>query len=338
MTTKEAIPKLTEKKDLSRDEAKQVFNEIMDGVAEPALIAGFLTAMRMKGETVDEITGAALSMREHALKMRVPKTKALDTCGTGGDGMRTFNISTIAAFVACGAGAVVAKHGNKAVSSRCGSADLLSELGVNIEAGADIVERCIDEIGIGFLFAPMWHGAMRHALPVRRAMGIRTIFNILGPLTNPAGATHQLLGVYSSELTAKLASVLKNLGSAHALVVHGEDGLDEVTTSGKTKISELKDGAIKEYEVSPSDFGLKIQKPEELQGGDAAHNAKLALAILNDEKLPQRGVTVLNAACAIYASDLSRDIKEGMKMAEDSLSSKKALEKLKLLIKHTNIR
>lgn len=338
MKTKEAIAKVIDGMDLMRDEAKGVFDEIMDGAAAPELIASFLTVLRMKGETVDEITGAALSMRSHAVKINVDKKNLLDTCGTGGDGKHTFNISTIAAFVASGAGAKVAKHGNKAVSSKCGSADLLSQLGVNIEAEVSIVERCIAEVGIGFLFAPLFHGAMRYALPVRRALGIRTIFNVLGPLTNPAGAAHQLLGVYSEALTDKLAEVLKNLGSSHALIVHGKDGLDEVTTADETIVSELKGGAIKSYEISPSQFGLKMQKGSQLEGMDASYNAKLALAILNNESIPQRDVVILNAGCAIYAADLSRDIKEGMKLAEESLSSKRAFEKLNLLIKYTNAR
>lgn len=333
---KEAIAKVIQRIDLSQAEATQVMEEIMTGQATPAQIASFLTALRSKGETVNEITGAALVMRQHARKIKVGQATVVDTCGTGGDQSHTFNISTVSAFVVCGAGLTVAKHGNVSVSSRCGSADLLRALGVNIDVGPEVVEECLAKIGIGFLFAPLLHKAMKFATPVRKEIGIRTIFNILGPLTNPAEAGHQLLGVYDLGLTEPLARVLGNLGSKHSLVVHGMDGLDEISITTETQVSELMGGEVKTYRIRPEDFGISRAKTKDLQGGEEATNKKIARDILNGRPGPQRDVVLLNAGCAIYAGDLSEDIKEGIELARRSIDSGKALEKLQLLKEYTN--
>lgn len=333
---KEAIAKVVEKKDLTEDEMIATMREIMEGEATQAQIASFITALRMKGETVEEITGAARVMREKALKVKTRASVVVDTCGTGGDESFTFNISTAAAFVAAGAGLTVAKHGNRSVSSKSGSADVLRSLGVNIEAEVERVEECLDAIGIGFLFAPMMHGAMKHAIGPRREIGIRTIFNILGPLTNPAGAKYQVLGVYRSELTEMLANVLKNLGSIRAFVVSGNDGLDEITLTAETKVSELKDGVVNTYYIKPEDFGMKPCKLFELQGGDPDDNARIIREILKGEKGAKRDVVVLNAAAAITASGKANDFKDGIKSAEESIDSGKALEKLERHIEITN--
>ncbi|MFH1407283.1 MAG: anthranilate phosphoribosyltransferase [Candidatus Omnitrophota bacterium] len=335
---KETITKLLEKKDLSESEMHDAMQEIMSGGATPAQIASFLTVLRIKGESVDEISAAAEVMRNFATKIRVKNPAVLDTCGTGGDGAGTFNVSTLAALVSAGAGAVVAKHGNRCVSSKCGSADLLEALGVNIQLKPEDVEKSIEQIGIGFLFAQLLHGAMRYAAPVRREMGIRTIFNILGPLTNPASAAHQLLGVYSKTLVSTLAKVLKNLGAKHALVVHGSDGLDEVTTTGATHICELKKGSIKNYKLSPSEFGIKKAKPKDIAGGDAAYNAALAKEVLKGKKGPARDIVVLNSGCALYAADMAKTIKEGIKQAAHSIDSGNAMDKLNKLIEFSKSR
>jgi len=335
---KEAIGKIVKGKDLSREEMKDSFGAIMSGEAKEAEIAAFITALRMKGETADEITGGAEIMRKFATQVKTKHKKVLDTCGTGGDGAGTFNISTISAFVACGAGVAVAKHGNRSVSSKCGSADLLKELGVNIEVGVETVEKCLDEIGIGFLFAPLLHGAMKYATPVRRQIGIRTVFNILGPLTNPAGATNQLLGVYDKKLAEPLANVLKNLGSSHALVVHGLDGLDEVTTTSKTFVAEVKGGSVKAYELNPEAFGISKSKMKDLTGGDAGLNAKIALDVLAGKKGPHLDIVLLNSGCAIYAADKAKSVKESIELARASISSGKAAEKLNKLKEATNKR
>jgi len=333
---KEAIAKLVKGEDLSKNEIELAMEEIMTGQALPTQIAAFLTAMRIKGETIDEIVGAAEIMRRHVTKIRTRHPVVLDTCGTGGDECHTFNVSTIAAFVVAGTGVIVAKHGNRNVSSGCGSADLLKALGVNIEAEEHIVSKCLDEIGIGFLFAPALHKAMRYAIGPRKEIGIRTIFNLLGPMTNPAGATHQLLGVYDSKLTKPIADALGRLGSKHALVVHGRDGLDEVTTTDKTQVSELKNGKIRTYEISPRDFGIKKAKPDDFEGGDPDENAKIAMDILSGGEGPKHDIVVLNAGCAIYAADKADSIKEGIKSAEESLESGAALGKLQLLKEATN--
>ncbi|MFQ5586950.1 MAG: anthranilate phosphoribosyltransferase, partial [Thermodesulfobacteriota bacterium] len=289
---RDAIAKVVISEDLTESEMIEVMNEIMTGGASPAQISAFITALRMKGETVAEITGAARVMREKATRIEVKAERVVDTCGTGGDESMTFNISTAAAFVAAGAGVVVAKHGNRSVSSKSGSADVLKALGVNIEAEVERLEECVREIGIGFLFAPLLHGAMKYAAPVRREIGIRTVFNILGPLTNPAGAHCQLLGVYDPLLTDMMAQVLNNLGSEHAFVVRGEDGLDEITLTGVTKITELKGGSIQSYTVKPEQFGFKRCRPEDLKGGDGSENAAIILNIFNGKEGPRRDVVL----------------------------------------------
>ncbi|MDD5545820.1 MAG: anthranilate phosphoribosyltransferase [Candidatus Omnitrophica bacterium] len=328
---REAIAKLVKCEDLSKNEIELAMEEMMTGQALPSQIAAFLTAMRIKGETIEEITGAAEIMRRHATKIKTRHPVVLDTCGTGGDECQTFNVSTITAFVTAGAGVIVAKHGNRSVSSKCGSADLLKALGVNIDAEEHTVSKCIDEAGIGFLFAPALHKAMQYAIGPRKEIGIRTIFNILGPMTNPAGATNQLLGVYDPGLTEPIAKALGRLGSKHALIVNGKDGLDEVTTTDRTRISELKDGKVKTYEISPRDFGIKKARPGDLKGGEPAENAKIAMDILSGEKGPKYDIVVLNAGCAIYAADKASSIKEGIKSAEESIESGMALGKLQEL-------
>jgi anthranilate phosphoribosyltransferase len=333
---KKAISMLIKGRDLTENEMIEVMNEVMTGEASPAQISAFITALRIKGETVPEITGAARVMREKATKINVKATRVVDTCGTGGDETMTFNISTAAAFVVAGAGVIVAKHGNRSVSSKCGSADVLKALGVNIEVKVERVERCLKEIGIGFLFAPMLHGAMKYAGPVRREIGIRTIFNILGPLTNPAGAHCQLLGVYDPLLTDIIAMVLNNLGSEHAFVVRGEDGLDEITLAAATKVTELKNKSVKTYHIKPEDFGFERCASEDLKGGNAEENARIILDIFNGMKGPQRDVVLLNAAAAIVAGGKVENLDEGVAVARGSLDQGLALEKLNALIEMTN--
>jgi len=334
---KEAIEKTAGGSDLSRQEMQAVMEQIMTGAVEVPDIVLFLTALRDKGEAIDEITGAATIMRKHATPIKCQRQEVLDTCGTGGDCSHTFNISTVSAFVAAGAGCVVAKHGNKSVSSKCGSADLLRELGVNIEADTATVERCVNEVGIGFLFAPLLHSAMKYAMPARKQIGTRTIFNILGPLTNPAGARHQLLGVFKKELAEPLVKALQNLGSEHALVVHGEDGLDEATTTAATFVAELKAGKVETYTINPGDFSIDMAKPDDLKGEDASCNAKIALSILGGEKGPKRDIVILNSALAIYAANAAGSIEEGVKKAQESIDSGAAKKKLELLVEASNV-
>ena len=327
----EALKKVIEFKDLNEEEAEAVMKEIMSGNAKPTQIAAILTALRMKGETIDEITAFAKIMREFSLKINPDVPKLLDTCGTGGDNLNTFNISTATAFVVS-VYVPVAKHGNKAVSSKSGSADVLEALGVNLNVPIERVKESIEKIGIGFLFAPNFHPAMKYATPVRRELGIRTVFNVLGPLTNPANANYQLMGVYDEALTEKLANVLKNLGLKGALVVHGS-GMDEITTIGKTKISELKNGEVKSYYIEPEDFGIKRAKLEDIKGGDAEENAKIIRNIFEGEEVgAKRDIVVLNAAFALYIAEEAKDVEEGIKLAEKSIDSGKALKKLEDLI------
>ncbi|MDD5382698.1 MAG: anthranilate phosphoribosyltransferase [Candidatus Margulisbacteria bacterium] len=332
----EAIKKIVEGKDLTREEAAMTMDTIMTGNATPSQIAAFITALRMKGETSDEITGCAEKMREHAVNIYPHHKNLVDTCGTGGDVAGTFNISTVSALVAAGAGVAIAKHGNRSVSSRCGSADVLEALGVKIDLEPKKVEACINEIGIGFIFAPNFHKAMRYAAPTRKEIGIRTIFNILGPLTNPARATAQVLGVFKSDLTELMAEVLKNLGVKQALIVHGLDGLDEISISDRTKIAHLKDGRIDNYLLAPEDLGIQKGKKEELSGGSASENAEIALEILKaEEKGPKKSVVLLNAAAAILVGDKAKDFKAGLKLAAESIDSGAAAKKLEELIKFT---
>ena len=330
---KNCINNLILGKDLTRSGMEQVMNEIMEGEATPAQIACFLTALRLKGETVPEITGGAAIMRQKVTKVISSYPFLVDTCGTGGDGAHTFNISTVSAFVAAGAGVIIAKHGNRSVSSKCGSADVLEELGVNIEAPVDVVGRCIDKVGIGFMYAPLLHKAMKHAIGPRREIGIRTIFNILGPLTNPAGAQGQVLGVFSKELTNVMANVLKNLGTKEAWVVHGADGLDEITTTGKTFVSRLKNENVEDIEIDPGDYGITICKKEDLVGGDKKENAQIVKDILGGLRGPKRDIVVLNAAASICCGQLAGDLAEGIKKANEAIDSGKAKEKLESLIR-----
>ena len=332
MNIQEAIAKVIEGEDLSRGEMTDVMNQIMSGEATDAQIGAFLIALRVKGECVDEIAGAASVMREKATPIATRHDVIVDTCGTGGDHSGTFNISTTAAFVAAGAGLCVAKHGNRAATSQSGSADVLSALGVNIEASPETVSRCLDDVGIGFLFAISLHGAMKYAIGPRREIGARTIFNALGPLSNPAGAKRQVVGVYSAALTETLAGVLGTLGSERAFVVHGSDGLDEMTLTGPTRVSELKNGSVSTYRVSPGDFGLAQAPADALKGGDADYNAEITRSILNGEEGPRRDIVLLNAAAAIVAGGKAGDLNEGVQTAAEVIDSGKALEKLEGLV------
>ncbi len=328
---KEAIGRLIEGRSLNMDEAASVMEEIMSGEATPAQFGAFVTALRLKGETVSEITGLAKIMRAKAVPVKT-SGPVVDTCGTGGDGAGTFNISTAAAFVVAAAGLRVAKHGNRAMSSHCGSADVLEALRVKIDLNAGQVAQCLEEVGIGFMFAPLFHPAMKYAAAPRRELGIRTIFNILGPLTNPAAASAQMLGVADGSLVAKVAEVLKVLGCKHALVVHGEDGLDEITVSGITKVCELKDGAITSYSIRPQDFGLNEAAAESLKGGSAEENAVLLRRILDGALGPPRDAVVMNAAAALVAGDRVRTLKEGAELAQQVIDGGQARARLEHLI------
>jgi anthranilate phosphoribosyltransferase len=333
---KEAIAKVVNREDLNEPQMMEVMDEVMEGKATPAQIAAFMTGLRIKGETVDEVTGAARIMRRKATRIDARSPIIVDTCGTGGDGMKTFNISTTAAFVVAAAGLTVAKHGNRAVSSGCGSADVLEALGVNISAQPEIVEECIHQIGIGFLFAPKLHGAMKYAIGPRREIGIRTIFNMLGPLTNPAGATSQLIGVYDPRLTEMFAGVLKNLGTKTAFVVHGSDGLDEATVTGKTRVTELKNGLINTYDIDPVFFFGDIFPGDALVGGDASVNAEITKSVLTGNGGACRNIVLLNAALAILAGEMAKTIKEGIKIAQECIDNGAAIKKLQALIEMSN--
>jgi len=333
---KEAIEKATMKTDLPEAEMMAAMDEIMEGVATPAQIASLITALRMKGETVEEVSGAARIMRQKATRINACSSTIIDTCGTGGDKLNTFNISTTAAFVAAAAGLTVAKHGNRAVSSGCGSADVLEALGVNISADQEIVEECVQQTGIGFLFAPKLHGAMKYAIGPRREIGIRTIFNMLGPLTNPAGATAQLLGVYDAKLTEMFAHVLKNMGTKKAFVVHGLDGLDEATITGETRVAELRDGIVRTYNINPVDYFGRVDSLESIRGGDPSVNAQITRDVLSGKNGPCRHVVLLNAALAIVAGEKAKDIKEGLEIATDCIDSGTAVKKLQALIEMSN--
>lgn len=344
---KEAIAKLVEQKNLKDAEIQEVMQEIMEGKATPAQIASFITSLRMKGETVEEITGCAKVMRAKARKINVQKKVIVDTCGTGGDGKGTFNISTAAAFVVAGVGdsLAVAKHGNRSVSSHCGSADVLQFLGVKIDTSPEIVGKCVNEIGIGFFFAPTFHESMKYAIGPRREIGIRTVFNILGPLTNPVCAQAQVLGVYNSSLAEPMAQVLGKLGVKHAFVVYGIDGLDEITTTGDTMISGLKDGQVTTFYIQPEDFGLARAKPSDLQGGNVEKNAQILLDVLKGKEGAPRDIVVLNAAAALVvgmekrSSSIAEEIKfigDALDLARKSIDSGAALKKLELLKEYTN--
>lgn len=325
------IQQLVFKKDLTDLQMQQVMQEILSGTTSTADIVAFLTALNDKGETVLELTAAVNVMLKYVDPIIVDKPNILDTCGTGGDKKGTFNISTITAFVASGAGVTVAKHGNRSVSSVCGSADILEALGVNINMDKAKIKQCLEEIGVAFLFAPNLHLAMKHVMPARKQIAQKTMFNILGPLINPARATNQLIGVYALEWTNRLAQVLHNLGTEHVLVVHGADGLDEVTTVDKTFVSEVSGGVLKNYEIAPEDFGLSRAKPSDLTGGEVLENVKIALDILAGKKGSKRDIVLFNAGCAIYAANKADNISEGIKLAIEAIDSGQARKKLELL-------
>jgi len=346
---KEAIGNVVKGNDLTEAEMAEVMEEIMSGRATEAQIGAFVTALRMKGETVDEITGAARVMRNRAIKVRlnnhavnidrdeinVEDETILDTCGTGGDGTNTFNVSTATAFVAAGAGVKVAKHGNRAVSSHCGSADVLEKLGVKIDVTSSDVERCIQEVGIGFLYAPLFHGAMKYAAGPRREIGLRTIFNLIGPLTNPAGASAQVLGVYEPGLTETMARVLQRLGTKEAFVVCGEGTFDEISICGPTRVSHLRDDEVTTFDMTPEEYGFKRAAPEAIKGGSPRENAEIIRDIVDGEKGPKRDMVILNSAAAFVAAGLDRDFQGGIERARDSIDSGRARERLDSLVDFT---
>lgn len=334
---RDALAKVVDRVDLSETEAEGVMREIMAGEATPSQIAAYLIALRMKGETVDEVTGSARVMREHAAPIRVDDPLVVDTCGTGGDCKGTFNISTTTALVVAGAGVTVAKHGNRAASSLSGSADVLRALGVEIDLPPDAVEACINQVGIGFLFAPRFHGAMKHAVGPRKEIGIRTLFNILGPLTNPAGASIQVLGVYADSLADLMAQVLVRLGSRHCFVVHGEDGLDEISISGRTRFCEGKEGRISCYHLHPHDVGLEVAGLETIAGGGPEENAKIVVGVLSGERGPKRDIVLFNAAPVLVAVGKAADMRGGIAQAAAAIDSGAALEKLERLKAQTQL-
>lgn len=326
---KDALHLLLERSDLTHGQMLEIMRQIMSGALTPVQIAGILIALRMKGETVDEIAAAAEVMRELSTKVNVTATEHLiDTCGTGGDGIQTFNVSTVSAFVAAAAGARVAKHGGRSVSSTCGSADVLEVLGVNVNMTPEQVAHCVDEIGIGFMFAPNHHSAMKHAAPVRRELGVRTLFNLLGPLTNPAGAKRQVMGVFDRSLTAKLAHVLHRLGSEHVLVVHGADGMDEISFSGDTYVAELKDGQVGEYMLNPQQFGMPLHSAESIRVQNAEESKAMILSVLAGQAGPARDIVLLNAGAAIYVAGLACSIQEGIDAAVSVIDGQLAKSKL----------
>jgi anthranilate phosphoribosyltransferase len=332
---KEAIAKLADGQKLTREEAYAAMREIMSGEATQAQIASYITALRIRGETPEIIAGSAAAMREKFTAVHAPTDVVVDTCGTGGDGAHTFNISTASAFVAAGAGVTVAKHGNRSVSSKCGSADVLSELGVKIDVSAEVMTACLKAIGIAFLFAPSLHPAMKFAIGPRREIGIRSIFNILGPLSNPAGARFGVLGVYNLELVCTLAEAAAALGAKRLFVVHGFDGLDEITTTAPTCVADVDDGVVTTYEIKPADFGIPMATRKCLEGGDAAENAELIRKILAGEGGPRRDIVLMNAAAAIVAGQQAKDLKGGIAAAAYSIDSGAARQKLEKLAELT---
>jgi len=331
---KEAIHQIIKKQDLSFETARQAMSEIMDGQATPAQIASFLTALHMKGETIEEITACATVMQDHCTKLP-HEGEVLEIVGTGGDEAYTFNISTVASFVIAAAGVPVAKHGNRSVSSKCGAADFLEALGARLDLSAEASSQVLKKAGMCFMFAPIYHASMKYAAPIRKEMGARTIFNILGPLTNPAGATLQLLGVYDHSLVEPLAQVLANLGVRRAMVVYGNDGLDEITLGSTTTVCEVKDGQLRTYTLDPRDYGLALCEPGALVGGNAADNTVIAREILQGQKGPRRDVVLLNAAACLYLADKAKDLAEGIRLAAEMIDSGKACETMEAFIKAT---
>ena len=332
-----ALHKAARRENLTEAEAAAAMEEILSGGASGALIGGFLIALSMKGETADEVVGFARAMRSHATRIpcKSEPESLFDTCGTGGDGLHTFNISTVSAFVVAGAGVIVAKHGNRSISSRCGSADVLEALGVNVRLRAEQVAASIDEAGIGFLFAPLIHPAMKHAQPIRAELKMRTVFNMLGPLTNPAGAGAQVVGVFEQRLVPLLAEALRRLGARRAFVVHGSDGLDEITTTGTTLLAEAANGRVVERTVTPADFGLATARPEDLAGGDRDENAAILRSILAGAAGPKRDIVLANAAAALVAAGRAADFRAGAERAAESIDSGKAKAKLEELVRFT---
>ena len=332
---REALAKLADRTNLSASETEAIMCEIMDGSVSPAQIAAYLMGLRQKGETVDEIVGSARAMRARAVRIRIGAPIVVDTCGTGGDGAHTFNISTTAALVVAGAGIIVAKHGNRSISSKSGSADVLTALGVTIDLAPDRVSDCIEEVGIGFLFAPRYHGAMKHCADLRQEMGIRTLLNVLGPLTNPAGAAHQVMGVYDATLTEILGRVQLELGSQHCFIIHGMDGLDEITLSDRTKVSEGKKGVVSSYFITPEEFDVRRAPRKEFKGGTPEDNARILREILYGRKGPKRDIVCLNAAPAMVIGQKAKTLKEGYHLAQRAIDSGAAAEKLERLIAFT---
>jgi anthranilate phosphoribosyltransferase len=342
----DAVRALVERRDLSRIEAAGAMDAIMSGAATNAQIAAFLVALRMKGETVEELIGFAQVMRQKVVRVRTrgdevagltgtDREMLIDTCGTGGDASGTFNVSTATAFVVAGAGLKVAKHGNRSSSTLCGSADVVETLGISLELSPAQVGRCIDEIGIGFMYAPLLHTAMKHVMPARREIGVRTVFNLLGPLTNPAGANAQVIGVASAGLTEPLARVLAELGTIRAFVVHGADGLDEISNTGESQISEVHEGVVRSSRVRPEDFGLPRATIRDLRGGDRGENAQIIRLVLGGEPGPRRDIVLMNVAAALVAGGKARDLKEGVGMASQSIDSGAAASKLAALVERS---
>jgi anthranilate phosphoribosyltransferase len=337
LTASQVLHKLLDRSDLARNEMLDVMHQIMHGEYTPAQIAGVLVALRMKGETVDEIAAAAEVMRALSTKVQVAGDEHLvDTCGTGGDGIQTFNVSTVSAIVAAAAGAKVAKHGGRSVSSACGSADVLEALGVNVSLNPGQVARCVNEIGIGFMFAPNHHSAMKHAAPVRRELGVRTLFNLLGPLTNPAGANNQVMGVFDRALTGKLAHVLQQLGSRHVLVVHGADGMDEISFSGDTYVAELKEDRVSEYVLNPLQFGMCLHQAESIRVQNAEESKAMILAVLKGQSGPARDIVMMNAGAAIYVASRADSLQQGVEKAAQVIDSGVAKSKLDQLTALSN--
>lgn len=333
---KDAIIKITENNDLKEEEAYEVIDEIMKGGAPASQVGAFLMGLRMKGETVEEITGSAKAMRDNALIVNLDSDYAIDTCGTGGDGGKTFNISTAVAIIAAAAGVKVAKHGNRAVSSKSGSADVLQELGINIDLEPEKAKKLIDEKGMAFLFAQRYHSAMKNVGPIRKELGVRTVFNILGPLTNPAFVKGQVLGVYDKSLTNTVANVLLRMGSERAMVVHGGDGLDEITTTTETYVSEIKDGKVIDYTIEPQEYGIAKVKAEDISGDSAKENAEIIKNIFKGETGAKRDIVVLNAAAALYVGKAAESLKEGIALAKEIIDSGKAFSKLEELVEFSN--
>lgn len=331
-----AIKAVTERKDLSVEEMTDVMRTIMTGEATQAQIGGFLVGLRMKGETVDEVTAAASVMRELASKVEVNKEYLVDTCGTGGDSSGSFNISTASAFVVAAAGGRVAKHGNRSITSKSGSADVLETAGVNLNVSPEQVAACVNDIGVGFMFAPAHHSAMKHAIGPRKEMAVRTIFNVLGPLTNPAGAPNQVLGVYAKEWIEPLAQVLKNLGSNHVLVVHAEDGLDEISIGSETHIAELKNGEVKTYTIKPEDFGMESVSLETVRAKDSADSLAIIKSVMDNKEGPAKDIVSLNAGAAIYVAGLATTLAEGVARAQEAIASGAVKNKLDELVSLSN--